>query len=42
MEVDARRQFLLPCSCEGVGVYFVPGADEVPGLLRLLPREGCL
>jgi hypothetical protein len=36
MEVDPRRQFRLPCSCEGVGVYFVPGPDEVPSQLHLL------
>jgi hypothetical protein len=39
VEVNTWGKFRLPRSCEGIGVYLMPGFDEVPSQLHLLPRQ---
>jgi hypothetical protein len=39
VEVNPWGEFRLPRSCEGIGVYLMPGSDEVTSKLHLLPRQ---
>jgi len=39
VEVNPWGELRLPRSCEGIGVYLMPGPDEVPSQLYLLPRQ---